>query len=1206
MAPAKGAPASDRLTLEEVEMLSRRYEVKGSGKGDEAEVNYWKLCEQVEKVFTLRGLEKNPTLDVKLSLEDRPDSGYGTNRPGLSVEEADVVGGLLSRVRLFAATEGLIVKELFETFDKMHSGRVTATVFLRQLDSMFKGKLSKSEARRDAIDQRRQQALAVTGLNENGLLLRAYQTRDGDVSYRAMHVDCENTTAGISGLANVSGDLPRQKRQQQRENPTTEHRRHKEPTEHLNNRVPEDKGQDGGGRALFLPSNRPRPSPSPIGSGDDSCHDETASVSSSVAGFPVPSTVCSSIGDMTFSEAGKGAMDGICGGGSGGGSGRGSRGGRAGRGGGRAGGPAGAGAGSPVVVGLRDSLPLERQMACKEILVSADTCAGAFGGGARRGGRWQRGGGGGRGCGGGGGGGGSDETQEKEQEQEEERQRKITDKALEEARRGTRRLFLQLGFQDFDRKGEGHVSVGQLKRVLCSYGVLPADPKTQELLERRYAATDDPRHPTGQFIAYRPLLEDLGEGAMGSSGGFLEIGHEGGDPRLKGAPVVTGAWDDEGDGGGGGCDGGDGGGSAPGCSASVGGGSGVSVAPSQLRVFGKATGLSRSGRVGAWVRVSGNVSRRLGLYGRMRAIAEQNPIRNIRLTFSEEPAHSVVSEVNMTSSVVLGRDRDRGVDELLAQLKAFTYRARLRMMEFFRDEDQMRSGTMSRENFGRDLLSTGFRISPVELETLCDAYADSVLVDKGGAPFVRYACLVEEVEGVFGVKELERKPECDVNASVKAAQASFTTSSVSGFTEGTSPLSKQEEAIVMETLRELGKEVHRRRLSLSPPLKDFDRFNRGVVPGTMFERALSLAGVLPVRRKTKLLRRKFAERFSSPDARSDVNYVAFLAAVDLAVAGHDKIPDGLLVRANGSTSGNPAGATARGAEGERKLRLRLNANANGDGRRRLALQDVVREVARQLAEGWADIRDFLNDADRFKQGQVSFPKLKVSLALAGVLLTDKELHIMQEGFRSDLNSDMVDWRRLAAAVNRGGGAPVERCWDGEIFDPSTSADKTTMVGSPSPSPSPRLSQLQGYTQGGEAGLLGPSSVGGTCGTARSMTSQCSSSVGGAGAGGGSTAASTWGSGIGGEEDEEEDAVDREVLEKALDADFDPNNKKKITRQQFRSVLGNMNLNLSEREQDAICRSYTVHERSPGARVRYAAFCSDVEPEERGAGAMLAA
>lgn len=41
--------------------------------------------------------------------------------------------------------------------------------------------------------------------------------------------------------------------------------------------------------------------------------------------------------------------------------------------------------------------------------------------------------------------------------------------------------------------------------------------------------------------------------------------------------------------------------------------------------------------------------------------------------------------------------------------------------------------------------------------------------------------------------------------------------------------------------------------------------------------------------RTRLLRRKFAERLSSPDARSDVNYRAFLAAVDLAMAGHNTV-----------------------------------------------------------------------------------------------------------------------------------------------------------------------------------------------------------------------------------------------------------------------------------------------------------------------------
>lgn len=55
-------------------------------------------------------------------------------------------------------------------------------------------------------------------------------------------------------------------------------------------------------------------------------------------------------------------------------------------------------------------------------------------------------------------------------------------------------------------------------------------------------------------------------------------------------------------------------------------------------------------------------------------------------------------------------------------------------------------------------------------QTICDAYPDPNLADKGGAPYVRYGRLVEEVEGVFGVRELERHPECDVNASVKAAQ----------------------------------------------------------------------------------------------------------------------------------------------------------------------------------------------------------------------------------------------------------------------------------------------------------------------------------------------------------------------------------------------------------------------------------------------------
>lgn len=68
-APAIGAPPSDLLSAKEVEVLSKRYEVKpdgrggtGVGVGGEPEINYWKLCEQIEKV---RGREKTTVAPVR-------------------------------------------------------------------------------------------------------------------------------------------------------------------------------------------------------------------------------------------------------------------------------------------------------------------------------------------------------------------------------------------------------------------------------------------------------------------------------------------------------------------------------------------------------------------------------------------------------------------------------------------------------------------------------------------------------------------------------------------------------------------------------------------------------------------------------------------------------------------------------------------------------------------------------------------------------------------------------------------------------------------------------------------------------------------------------------------------------------------------------------------------------------------------------------
>lgn len=50
-----GVSTSNLLTVKEVEVLMRRYEVEARGKDDDADVNYGKLCEQIEKVSTNDG-----------------------------------------------------------------------------------------------------------------------------------------------------------------------------------------------------------------------------------------------------------------------------------------------------------------------------------------------------------------------------------------------------------------------------------------------------------------------------------------------------------------------------------------------------------------------------------------------------------------------------------------------------------------------------------------------------------------------------------------------------------------------------------------------------------------------------------------------------------------------------------------------------------------------------------------------------------------------------------------------------------------------------------------------------------------------------------------------------------------------------------------------------------------------------------------------
>ncbi|GMI14317.1 hypothetical protein TrVE_jg2175 [Triparma verrucosa] len=159
------------LTTDEVDMLVNRYEVPADmmpdGKSDM--VNYKKFCDQIDKVFAVRGLEKNPTKQVKLALEDVGEPTLGPGNPLISAVESEEVKEILGEFNTHCATRGYNVNVLFGDFDRNNDGQITNEQFMRNVFVLCPS-LSMSQAE---------------------LICKAYAAPMG-MNYRKLHEHCND------------------------------------------------------------------------------------------------------------------------------------------------------------------------------------------------------------------------------------------------------------------------------------------------------------------------------------------------------------------------------------------------------------------------------------------------------------------------------------------------------------------------------------------------------------------------------------------------------------------------------------------------------------------------------------------------------------------------------------------------------------------------------------------------------------------------------------------------------------------------------------------------------------------------------------------------------------------------------------------------------------------------------------------------------
>ncbi|XP_002741846.1 uncharacterized protein LOC100373451 [Saccoglossus kowalevskii] len=197
------------------------------------------------------------------------------------------------------------------------------------------------------------------------------------------------------------------------------------------------------------------------------------------------------------------------------------------------------------------------------------------------------------------------------------------------------------------------------------------------------------------------------------------------------------------------------------------------------------------------------------------------------------------------------------LDAVLTKIKSQVMKKRIRILEFLRDYDKLRTGRMKKETFRRALDPANLGLKGSEVSILENAFESQR--DPG---YVEYLLFNDEIESIFTIKNLEKDPLVtpkQFSVPIEIDQ---------------NVLTDVEEPVYNKTMEKLSEKVRMRRMQLFPLFEDYDRVHNGTVSRSQFRRVLTELELSSMvnEREFQILYKKYDVKIGDKD---DVNYIAF-------------------------------------------------------------------------------------------------------------------------------------------------------------------------------------------------------------------------------------------------------------------------------------------------------------------------------------------
>ncbi|KAH6588639.1 hypothetical protein BASA50_010600 [Batrachochytrium salamandrivorans] len=362
------------------------------------------------------------------------------------------------------------------------------------------------------------------------------------------------------------------------------------------------------------------------------------------------------------------------------------------------------------------------------------------------------------------------------------------------------------------------------------------------------------------------------------------------------------------------------------------------------------------------------------------------------------------------------RARALPIENILTKIRSHVGSKRIRISEFFKDFDKLRSYSIRRADFIRGLGCIGLHLSEFECDIIAERYRD-----EGKQGYFKWKEFEKEIDQVSGELHLESLPKHTLSSKMEYT---------SPFALAKCELSPQETALLARTMDNIYAHQRRRQCNVKSFFRDFDKVCTGTghVTKSQFRRCLTYMKCQVTDEEFEVICKRWTKLDCSIDESSGVpmencstikkdfnrevdqkiNYLLFLEDVERGANGNT-VESTEVFKKNKDFTKLPRTATP--TKESEKLPALVETGVGETEFEKLMMRIKIKAKTERIR-----VIDFMADFDHLKHGRITKNEFRRAIKVLYADLTEADLQELEAKFKTPQDPRYINYKVFSDVV----------------------------------------------------------------------------------------------------------------------------------------------------------------------------------------------